>query len=169
VPLEAVVDLVRALQSIGWTEEVQPSTHAAILIIDDDAVTLECIRAALESQGDRYQIKAVHDRIGAQLMIRRSRFDLLIMALDRPDQEAAFRQLKALLPQATAFLGVITLEDEEELPRLDALNLEGVLHRPVVEADVKAAVEHVLGLQTRAAVPTHGRGLEQGPAAQRRT
>jgi len=58
--------------------------------------------------------------------------------------------------------------DALEVP-LDALNLEGVLHRPVVEADVKAAVEHVLGLQTRAAVPTHARGLEQGPAAQRRT
>lgn len=141
--LDALVAVVRGLERIGWAEACQASSHASILVLDDTE-TIDRIRSALAFPDSRFEIKAVHDKIGAQLLLKRGRFDLLIMALDGPEQEALYRQLRTILPAMTRVLGVTCLNDEEELARLDAMDLDGVLHRPIVEADAKTAVEHVL-------------------------
>ena len=82
--------------------------------------------------------------MAAQLLIRRQVFDLIILALDRPDQEAFFQGLKQQNTGAARFIGIASIEDEVELARLDAMGLDGVLHRPVSENDLLATVKHLL-------------------------
>ena len=88
------------------------------------------LQAALGPDGLGCQLKLVRDRVGAQLLLRRQRFDLVLIALDRPDQEAFLRACREHCPESTRFVGIVGLEDEEELARLDALGLDGILHRP---------------------------------------
>lgn len=66
------------------------------------------------------------------------------MALDRFDTESMLHSCRAQCPETTRFIGVVGLTDEEELGRLDAMGLDGILHRPVSESDLIATVDHLL-------------------------
>ena len=52
--------------------------------------------------------------------------------------------IKEHAPPATRFVGIRRLDDEKELERLDALGLDGILHRPASEPDLRATVRHLL-------------------------
>ena len=68
-----------------------PSSGQSILALDDDPETVRLLQRALGPEGTNHQIKVVRDRVAAQLLLRRQVFDLIILALDRPDQEAFFQ------------------------------------------------------------------------------
>ena len=53
--------------------------------------------------------------------------------MDRPEQEALFRSWKQQKTAGTRYVGILNIQEESELARLDALGLDGVLHRPVSE------------------------------------
>jgi CheY-like chemotaxis protein len=135
---------VRGLELAGLVERRTPASSDAILAVDDDPETARLIQRALGPEGTHHQVKIVRDRIAAQLLMRRQSFNLVIMALDRPEQEAFFQTCKKQNSSGTRFIGIVRIEDESELARLDAMGLDGVLHRPVSEVDLLATVKHLL-------------------------
>ena len=113
-------------------------------MLDDDPETARLIQHVLGPEGSNHQLKIVRDRVAAQLLLRRHAFSLVILALDRPDQEGFFRSCKQQNTAGTRFIGIASIEDETELARLDAMGLDGVLHRPLSESDLVATVKHLL-------------------------
>jgi DNA-binding response OmpR family regulator len=135
---------VRGLELAGLVERRAPSSADAILVLDDDPESVRMVQRVLGPEGTNHQLKVVRDRVAAQLLLRRQAFALMILALDRPDQEAFFQVCKQQNTAGTRFIGIASIEDESELARLDAMGLDGVLHRPVNESDLLATVKHLL-------------------------
>ena len=115
-------------------------------MLDDDPETVRLIQRVLGPEGTNHQLKMVRDRVAAQLLMRRQAFSLVILALDRPDQEAFFQACKRQNTAGSRYIGIASIEDETELARLDAMGLDGVLHRPVSESDLLATVKHLLNV-----------------------
>jgi CheY-like chemotaxis protein len=141
---EAAHALARGLERVGLVERRLTTSGASVLVLDDDEDAVRLLQTTLGPDGLGHQIRSVRDRVGAQLLLRRQPFDLVILALDRPGAETFLPACRALCPDSTRIVGIVGLEDEEELARLDALGLDGVLHRPLVEPDIRSTAEHLL-------------------------
>ncbi len=150
--LESLVELVLGLELVGLVEPRGTGASSTILLIEEDAETVRLAQGALGEEGLGSCLKVVRDRVGAQLLLRRGAFDLVILGLERPEQEAFFQTIKHQAPPATRFVGIVGLADEDELARLDAMGLDGVLTRPIVEADLLATAKHLLEMREPAAV-----------------
>lgn len=137
-------DVARGLELAGLIERREAATGASVLVIDDDPESARLIHSALGPEGSGCQLKMVRDRVGAQLLMRRQRFDLILIGLDRPDQEPMLRACRELCPEMTRVVGLVGLSDEEELSRLDEMGLDGILHRPLAEADLNATIDHLI-------------------------
>jgi CheY-like chemotaxis protein len=144
--------VARGLELAGMVERRSPIISAPILVLDEDPETTLLAQRALGPEGEGYQVKVVRDRVGAQLLLRRSAFDLVILPLDRPEHEAFFQTVRSQSPSGTRFVGLVGIHDEGELARLDALGLDGILHRPLSEADLKTTVKHLLSVDELSAV-----------------
>ena len=107
----------------------------------------------LGAPGAQYQLKIVHDRIAAQLLLRRQAFQLLLLSMDRPEQEGFFRACKLQYPNGARYVGILNIQEEGELVRLDAMGLDGVLHRPISESDLVATVNHLLHKHDPESIP----------------
>jgi CheY-like chemotaxis protein len=142
--LAEVAAAARGLEMAGLVERRAPADSDSILVVEDDPETVRVIRQALGAEGGRYQLKIVHDRIAAQLLLRRQAFHLVLASMDRPEQEAFFRSCKQQHASGTRYVGILNIQEESELARLDALGLDGVLQRPVAESDLVATVQHLL-------------------------
>jgi len=142
--LPSVVDVIRGLERAGLVEKRSNVASDAILLLEDDPETVRVIQKVLGPEGEGYQLKAVRDRIAAQLLLRRHHYTLVLLALDHGDHEAFFRTAKEQVPASTRFVGVVSIDEESELVRLDDMGLDGVLQRPVTEADLKSVVKHLL-------------------------
>jgi DNA-binding response OmpR family regulator len=142
--VEATADIARGLELAGLVERRAASAGASILVVDDDPEAARTIQASLGPEGRGCQVKVVRDKVGAQLLLRRQRFELVIIALDRPDHEAFLRACREHCPESSRFVGIAGLTDEDELNRLDAMGLDGILHRPLSESDLTATVDHLL-------------------------
>ncbi len=141
---EAAADLARGLELAGLVERRKPSSGAHVLMVDDDADAGRVLLATLGPDGQGHQVKVVRDKVGAQLLLRRQHFDLVVLALDRPGMDAFLPACREHSPETTRFVGIVEIEDEDEFARLDALGLDGVLHRPLSESDLKAMADHLL-------------------------
>jgi CheY-like chemotaxis protein len=150
--VEEAAAVVRGLELAGMVERRSPTLSASLLIYDEDPETTMTAQRVLGPEGSNYQVKVVRDRVGAQLLLRRNSFDLVILPLDRPEHETFYRSLKAQTNGHTRYVGVVSIHEESELARLDAIGLDGVVHRPVAEADLKATVKHLLHAEEMAAV-----------------
>jgi CheY-like chemotaxis protein len=139
-----VVAVAKGLELAGLVERRAPTGCDPVLVVEDDPETIRVIRQVLGADADRYQLKIVHDRIAAQLLLRRQGFHLVLLALDRAEQEAFFRSCKQNQINGTRYVGILNIQEEAELARLDALGLDGVLHRPVSERDLAATVNYLL-------------------------
>ncbi|MFO0956212.1 MAG: response regulator [Isosphaeraceae bacterium] len=149
--LAEAADAARALAMAGILEEKAASSRGSVLIIEEDPETARTLQRLLGQGGEGCQVRVVRDKLGAQLLLRRSAVDLILLPLDDPEQHACFSACRALAQAATRFIGLVSIEDEAQLTRLDALGLDGVLHRPLVEEDVRATVQHLLGPPARVA------------------
>jgi len=145
-----VAATVHGLELAGLLERRTPSSTEAILALDEDPETIRLIQRVLGPEGTNHQLKVVRDRVAAQLLLRRQAFNLVILALDRPDQEAFFQSCKRQNTGGSRYIGIASIEDEDELARLDAMGLDGVLHRPVSESDLLATVKHILNVERAA-------------------
>jgi CheY-like chemotaxis protein len=141
-----VAATAHGLELAGLLERRNPSSTDSILALDDDLETGRLIQRVLGPEGTNHQLKVVRDRVAAQLLLRRQSFNIVILALDRPDQEAFFQACKRQNSAGSRYIGIASIEDESELARLDAMGLDGVLHRPVSESDLRATVKHLLSI-----------------------
>ena len=142
--LSEVVAIARGLELAGLVERRAPSSSSSILVVEDDPDTIRLIRQMLGPEGSNHQVKIVQDRIAAQLLLRRQPFQLVILAMDRPEQEGFFRSCKQNHANGTRYVGILNIDEESELTRLDAMGLDGVMHRPLSETDLAATVNHLL-------------------------
>jgi DNA-binding response OmpR family regulator len=142
--IEAASDFARGMELTGLLERRSAAAGAAVLVMEDDPDAVRVLNAVLGPDGRGCQLKFVRDKIGAQLLLRRQQFDLVIVALDKPDREPFVRASKEHCGESTRFIAIVGLEDEDELARLDAMELDAVLHRPLAESDLKATIEHLL-------------------------
>jgi CheY-like chemotaxis protein len=148
--LDEVVPVIRGFERTGLVEPKTATAQAMILLLEDDPRTAALIQEVLGPEGEGYPIKPVRDRVAVQLMLRRHPQALVLMALDRDEQEVLYRAIKEHAPATTRFVAIRRLDDEGELARLDALGLDGVLHRPLSESDLKATVKHLLNVHAGA-------------------
>jgi CheY-like chemotaxis protein len=139
-----VVSVIRGLEMTGLVEHKSAMAQSLILLLEEDSRTVSLIQSVLGPEGDGFPIKHVHDRVAVQLLLRRNPSALVLMAIDRGEQETLFRALKEHAPPTTRFVGIRHLDDEGELVRLDALGLDGILQRPLLESDLRATVKHLL-------------------------
>jgi CheY-like chemotaxis protein len=138
------------LELAGLAERRTPALTEAILALDEDPEALRLVQRVLGPEGTNHQLKAVRDRVAAQLLLRRQVFNLVILPVDRPEQEAFFQACKQQSAAGTRFIGIATIDSESEVARLDAIGLDGVLHRPLGERDLLSTVQHLLSLQQSA-------------------
>jgi CheY-like chemotaxis protein len=149
--------VVHALELAALAERRLAAARGSILVLEDDPDSARVFQRVLGSDGTGYQLKVVRDRVGAQLLLRRGRFDVVMIALDNPEQEPFYRACRASAPAGTWFVGIMRLDAGSSLARVDALGLDGVLSRPLAEADVLATVQHLLA--------PRGEGHRNGNAA----
>jgi DNA-binding response OmpR family regulator len=142
--LSEIVATVRGLELAGLVERRAPSSSSNILVLEEDADTVRIIRNMLGPEGRNHQINIVQDRVAAQLLLRRQPFQLVILAMDHPEQEAFFQVCKQNYVNGTRYVGILNIHEESELTRLDAMGLDGVMHRPLSESDLAATVNHLL-------------------------
>ncbi len=140
-----VAYVARGLELSGLVERRTARAAASILILDDDPETGRVAQGALGPEGLGCQVKVVRDRVAAQLMLRRTKFDLVLIPLDHPEQEQFYRVCRDQASATTRFVGLLEIHDEGELVRLETMGLDGTLHRPLNEADLVATVKHLLG------------------------
>jgi len=147
--LEMVADLARGLELTGLAERRSESAGASVLVLEDDAEAVRVLQRTLGNEGRGCQIKVVRDKAGAQLLLRRGRFDLVLLNLDRPELEPFVQTCKEQCPDTTRIVGIVGFGDDGEakLSRLDALALDGILHRPISEGDLNATMDHLLDAQ----------------------
>jgi hypothetical protein len=142
--LAEVAQVIRGLELTGLVELKTAMAHHLIVLLEDDPRTVALVQGVLGPEGDGYPLKHVRDRVAVQLLLRRHPSALVLMAMDHGEHEALYQALKDHAPPATRFVGIRHLEDEAELGRLDALGLDGILHRPLTEPDLRATVNHLL-------------------------
>lgn len=134
----------RGLELAGLLERRSAPAGASVLVLEDDPDTVRVIQEAFGPAGKGYQLKVVRDRVAAQLLLRRNKFDLVLLAIDRPDQEMFYRMSKSQVPPTTRFVGILQASNEGDLVRLDAMGLDGILHRPLSEEDLLTTVDYLL-------------------------
>lgn len=132
------------LELAGQAERRSASASAAVLVLEDDADAARAIVHALGPEGEGYQVRHVRDRVAAQLLLRRNPFAVVLLPVDTPEQEAFYQAVRGHAPGAARFVGVLKIEEEGQLERLDALGLDGVVHRPLTEPDIRATVRQLL-------------------------
>jgi CheY-like chemotaxis protein len=145
LPLPAAAAVASGLELAGLVERREPQGNSAsVLVLEDDAEAVRVINQTLGPDGLGLQLKVVKDRVSAQLLLRRNKFDLVLLDLDGPDQETFYRSAKQSAP-AARFVGLISLQDESELERLDQMGLDAIATRPLNESELVPTVKHVLG------------------------
>jgi CheY-like chemotaxis protein len=142
--LSLVVATAQGLELAGLAERRAPTSSSSILVVEDDPESIRLIRDVFGPEGSNHQLKIVQDRIAAQLLLRRQPFHLVILAMDRPDQEVFFRTCKQKHADGTRYVGILNIEQESELARLDAMGLDGVIHRPLTESGLASTINHLL-------------------------
>ncbi len=143
VSVSEAVAVALGLEAAGHAERRAVSA-AAVLILEDDPEAARTALHGLGPEGEGFQVRHVRDRVAAQLLLRRNAFAAVLLPLDTPEQEAFYRAARPLAPAATRFIGVLKIEDDAQLDRLDVLGLHAVVNRPLVEAEVRDVVRSLL-------------------------
>lgn len=153
VPLNEVCVIARGLELIGQAERRKPTTTTvSVLLIEDDPDNARVALSVMGEEGEGLQVRHVRDRVAAQLLLRRQSFSLVMLPVDTPAQESFYLAIKEHAPNTTRFIGLISREASNDLERLDRLGLDGVIHRPITEADVQATLHQLLQTETLAEV-----------------
>ena len=133
------------LELAGQAERRSPVPGISILLLEDDTEAARLVLHVLGPEGEGFQVRHVRDRVAAQLLLRRTPFSLVMLPIDSSEQEAFYHSLKANAAAATRFVGIVRIEEESQLDRLDALGLDGVLHRPPEGSDLRDMARQLLG------------------------
>ncbi len=154
IPVADAAAIARGLELIGLLERRGTADHGAILLLEDDPDTVRLVVRAIGPEGSGFQIRHVRDRVAAQLLLRRQPFTLVLLPVDTAEQESFYHAIREHAPEATRFIGIVRIDEESQLDRLDRLGLDGVIHRPIAENDLKATVRQFIGTGTLAGTCT---------------
>jgi CheY-like chemotaxis protein len=143
VPLDEAADIARGLELAGILERRAPRLGGSVLAVVDDADEARVVQSTLGSSGEGCTIRVVRDRVGAQLLLRRESFDLILLDADRADIDEVLKDVRMRCGKAR-LLGLVGLDGEEALARIDQLGLDGVAHRPIVASDLVDTVKHLI-------------------------
>lgn len=144
--------VVLGLVLAGHAERRAPAAGDAVLILEDDPDSARIALHALGSEGEGLQIRHVRDRVAAQLLLRRNPFAVVLLPLDTPEQEGFYQAVRPLAPTTTRFVGMLRIDDEAQLERLDTMGLDGVVNRPLTEPDLRAVVRQLIRGPEHAAI-----------------
>jgi DNA-binding response OmpR family regulator len=128
----------------GHAERRAATAGAAVLVVENDPEAAKVAVHALGPDGEGCQVRHVRDRVAAQLLMRRSAFNVVMLPLDGPDHEAFYMAVRQHAPTSTRIVGMLRIDDEGQLERLDALGLDGVVHRPLSEPELRATFRQLL-------------------------
>jgi DNA-binding response OmpR family regulator len=145
-PREAALTL-RGLELVGQVERRDGHAPGTVLALDDDAETLATLRRVLGPEGLGLTLKLVRDRVAAQLLLRRETFDLVLVNLDKPEHGPLSQAIRDRAGAQSRIVGLVRGPAEADRDRLATLSLDGLLHRPVTEADLRALAGHLMGLE----------------------
>ncbi len=156
---------MRAWRLVGvGLERKGQADRASILFLEDDPETVRAVLHALGPEGENLQIRHVRDRVAAQLLLRRQPFGLVLLPLDTPEQEAFFGALREHANESTRFVGILRIDEESQLDRVDTLSLDGVVPRPVSETDLRATIHQLVQVEHNHLME-RGRLLKEMPIA----
>jgi hypothetical protein len=128
--------ILYALVRADWVETDTRSRARTVLALETDATGAQQLNELLGHNTQRYVGKVVRDRLGMQLLLKRSRPDAVLLALDsgenwlfandvRQSKEFGDSKLVGILPPSgTAHHGTAAAEDPSRL------HLDAVLRRP---------------------------------------
>ena len=150
VPMADAAAVARGLELIGQVERRGSIDQTSILLLEDDAESVRIAVRALGPEGSGFQIRHVRDRVAAQLLLRRQPFSLVLLPVDTPEQESFYHTFREHAPESTRFIGIVRIDEESQLDRLDGMELDGVIHRPLTESDLKATVRQLVATGTPA-------------------
>ncbi len=143
IDLTEVAAIVRGLELAGLLEPRSAGQDTSILIIEDDPETARSIHHVLGPEGEGCRVQAVRDAVSAQILLRRNRFELVLLSVDRPGQESLIQAVRRQLNGSVQIIGITALAEEDQIRRLDALGIDGILSRPVCEADLRDILNHL--------------------------
>ena len=146
--LEGVAILARGLELAGMVE--RRVSGSSVLVIDNDPGTLEVVEQALSNEKLCTNYKVVRDRAGVYFLMRKVRFDVILMDIDGPDQEKFYGELRAQAQPKTRFVGFTKSQEEVDLIRLDTLGLDGIIQRPPTVDAITATLKHFVETEKQA-------------------
>ncbi|MEG0859903.1 MAG: ATP-binding protein [Pseudomonas sp.] len=125
----AVATVTEALPSMATPCGLQ------VLVVEDTLANQEVLRAQISGFGCRPVVAA--DAAQARALFRESRYDLILMDCDLPDQDgySLVRELRELEPQLgrvrCPIIAISALTGNEHLERCFAAGMDGVLSKPI--------------------------------------
>lgn len=145
MPVADAAALALGLELAGHAERRAPAVNAStILILEDDPDAARLALRVLGPEGEGYQLRQVRDRVAAQLLMKRHPFAVVMLPVETAEQETFYQAARAHAPATTRFVGLVRIDEEVQLDRLDRLGLDGVIHRPLTEADLRATVRQLV-------------------------
>lgn len=145
VPAAEVFSVIQGLELLGMVERRGEAAKTSLLVFDEDSGTTQTVQRVLGPEGEGYRVQAVREPVALQFLSRRNRFDVILVAADRPEHEALFHSVRKQSDPSTRFLGIAAIEDESAVSRLDSMGFDGVLSRPIADNDLRVTVKHLLG------------------------
>lgn len=141
--LSEAAQVALGLELAGILERRELSPGASILLVEDDPDCARLVQSTLGPDGQGFLVRVVRDRIGAQLLLRRERFDLVLLNADKPGTADLLNECRSRCPEAR-LIGIVGLDGEEALNRIDQLGLDALLHRPLATPDLLDTVRHLM-------------------------
>lgn len=118
--------------------------EGTILVVDDEAETVDLIRLTLETAG--YEVHQALDGVTAISMIGESEYDLVLLDIMMPDI-SGFDVLEKLHASGTAIPPVVFLtarKKEEDKITSEDLGAANYLTKPATRGDLLDAIEQAL-------------------------
>jgi len=144
MPLADAAALALGLELAGHAERRAPAVNASILLLEDDPDSARLALRVLGPEGEGFQLRQVRDRVAAQLLMKRHPFALVMLPVETHEQEVFYQSARQHSTAATRFIGLARIDEESQLERLDRLGLDGVIHRPLTEPDLRATVRQLI-------------------------
>jgi CheY-like chemotaxis protein len=118
-------------------ESTEQAATEVVFALEHDPESAQLLRGLLTGGLERYSGRVVRDQLGLQLLLKRSKPDAVVMAVDTDE----FRELAARLRAGNSLQGVpwiaITNEDGAE----GTEGFDAVLHRPYGKEDIEKALD----------------------------
>jgi CheY-like chemotaxis protein len=130
----------RVLHGMVLAELVESTEQAAtevVFALEHDPESAQLLRGLLTGGSERYSGRVVRDQLGLQLLLKRSKPDAVVMAVDTDE----FRELAARLRAGDSLRGVpwIAITDKDGAEGTEGF--DAVLHRPYGKEDIEEALD----------------------------